>query len=43
MGCNVGIVVDMSRIQIARSEINMAAESIAHSALISLKEVVLVQ
>ena len=31
------IVVDMSRIQIARQEINMAAESIAHSALISMK------
>ena len=33
------IVIDASRVQIARHEVNMAAESIAHSALISMKRV----
>ena len=32
------IAIDMSRIQLARSEVKMAAESIAHSALISMKD-----
>lgn len=32
------ITIDASRVQLARSEVKMAAESIAHSALISMKD-----